>query len=76
MKEEKPMECPRCHGLMQNQTYIDPQDESGIISIVALRCLNCGEVVDPVILRNRDVSPAPMNGRARLTHKTILTRSQ
>ena len=69
------MECPRCHGLMQDQTYIDPQDESGIISIIALRCVNCGEVLDPIILRNRSSTPAPMNGRARITHKTALANS-
>ena len=70
------MECPRCHGLMQNQTYVDPEDELGIISIIALRCLNCGEVVDPVILKNRSSSPAPMNGRARITQKTAVATSR
>ena len=70
------MECPRCHGLMHNQTYIDPQGESGIISITALRCLNCGEVVDPVILRNRSASPAPINGRARIMYRTALATSK
>ena len=38
--------------------YMDLQDDTGQIGITGFRCTSCGEVIDPVILRNR-VNPAP-----------------
>lgn len=38
--------------------YMDLQDDTGKIGMNALRCTSCGEVIDPVILRNR-VKPPP-----------------
>jgi hypothetical protein len=38
--------------------YIDLQDDTGQIGLTALRCMSCGEVIDPVILQNRE-RPAP-----------------
>jgi hypothetical protein len=40
------------------QHYMDLQDDTGQIDMTALRCTNCGEVIDAVILRNR-LKPAP-----------------
>ena len=39
--------CPRCGGLMVAEWCEDLSDYR------AQRCLQCGEVIDPVILRNR-----------------------
>ena len=39
--------CPRCSGLMVAEWCQDLSDHS------AQRCVQCGEVVDPVILQNR-----------------------
>ncbi|NOT23529.1 MAG: hypothetical protein HOP22_12510 [Nitrospiraceae bacterium] len=39
--------CPRCSGLMVAEWYEDLSDYT------AQRCVQCGEIVDPVILRNR-----------------------
>jgi hypothetical protein len=39
--------CPRCSGLMIAEWCEDLSDYR------AQRCLQCGEVIDPVILRNR-----------------------
>jgi hypothetical protein len=39
--------CPRCSGLMVAEWCEDLSDYR------AQRCLQCGEVIDPVILRNR-----------------------
>ena len=36
--------CPRCEGLMVMEEYGD---------FPAQRCVQCGEVIDPVILQNR-----------------------
>lgn len=40
------------------QHYIDLLDDTGQIDITAWHCAMCGEVVDPVILKNRH-SPPP-----------------
>jgi hypothetical protein len=45
--------CMRCGGLMVMDYYLDLQDDIGQIGITGFRCTSCGEVVDPVILRNR-----------------------
>jgi hypothetical protein len=43
----------RCGGLMIKEYYLDFQDDTGQIGITGLRCTSCGEVIDPVILKNR-----------------------
>lgn len=50
--------CPRCGGLLLAQHYIDLLDDTGQIDITAWHCTMCGEVLDPVILKNRR-SPPP-----------------
>ncbi|MBA5861856.1 MAG: hypothetical protein GDA65_03975 [Nitrospira sp. CR1.1] len=40
------------------QHYIDLLDDTGQIDITAWHCAQCGEVLDPVILKNRH-SPPP-----------------
>jgi len=43
---------------MVTEYYLDLQDDTGQIGITAVRCTGCGEVIDPVILRNR-LNPTP-----------------
>ena len=57
------MGCPRCQGLMVADECVD-SESSAEISIVAWRCLSCGERLDPVILKNR-ASPVLIHSRAR-----------
>lgn len=38
---------------MVTDYYLDLQDDTGQIGITGFRCTSCGEVVAPVILRNR-----------------------
>ena len=45
--------CTRCGGFMVNDSYLDLLNNVGDLKFVAKRCVQCGEVVDPVILRNR-----------------------
>ncbi|UCH90419.1 MAG: hypothetical protein JSU60_04675 [Nitrospirota bacterium] len=54
---------------------MDLKDETGLIKIVVLHCLNCGEVVDPLILQHRLSAPRPMKDRARVAPKTGLVGS-
>lgn len=55
--------CTRCDGLMIKEYYMDLEDDSGQIGITGMRCTSCGEVIDPVILRNRlDPTPDLLHG--------------
>lgn len=47
------MACRRCRGLTVVDHFIDMQDDGGHLWLCAWRCVNCGEVVEPGILRNR-----------------------
>ena len=46
-------QCTRCGGLMVADRYIDLLDDTGQLEFTANRCIQCGEVVDNIILRNR-----------------------
>lgn len=46
--------CPRCRGLMVAEWCEDLSDYR------AQRCVQCGEVIDPVILHNRGALQGPM----------------
>jgi hypothetical protein len=43
--------CRRCGGLMVLARYTDCWDDADNVAV--RRCVQCGEVVDPVILHNR-----------------------
>lgn len=50
-----PSICSRCGGLMVCDFCMDLLNSTGELEFVAKRCVQCGEVVDPVIERNRRV---------------------
>ena len=54
------MTCTRCGGLMVNDSYTDILNNVGEFKFSAKRCVQCGEVVDAVILRNRATSHEAM----------------
>ena len=58
---------------MSQEICMDLEDEMGIFTFPVLHCLNCGEIVDPLILQHRGKAPAPLIGRARVAPKTALT---
>ena len=45
--------CQRCGGLMVGEFCMDLLNGTGELEFLASRCVQCGEVVDPVILMNR-----------------------
>jgi hypothetical protein len=45
--------CARCGGLMVNDFCMDVFNSTGEPEFSARRCVQCGEVIDPVIERNR-----------------------
>jgi len=52
--------CIRCGGLMVTDFCMDVLFCIGETEFAAQRCIQCGEIVDPVILRNRSVMNEPM----------------
>jgi hypothetical protein len=56
--------CARCGGLMVTDFYMDLIFCIGETEFAAQRCVQCGEIVDPVILRNRGMNHAPMTAQA------------
>jgi hypothetical protein len=51
------MKCHRCHGWMVNEKFYGRGS-----FFWGWRCVSCGEILDPVILENRNVcrrSPSP-----------------
>ena len=52
--------CPRCRGLMVQDFCLDVLGNMGESEFAAKRCVQCGEVVDSVILRNRGAWQEPM----------------
>jgi len=44
-------QCGRCGGLMKTESVFDLVENE--IEFMAARCLQCGDIVDPVILMNR-----------------------
>jgi hypothetical protein len=59
------MKCPRCNGVMVEDTFEDLKDDTGFLHFRGWRCIICGEILDPLIATNRGTRPAPMLGRAR-----------
>ncbi|MEP6887595.1 MAG: hypothetical protein ABI945_04650 [Nitrospirales bacterium] len=47
------MNCSRCRGLMIVDSFIDLQEDTGQLWLSAWRCVNCGQVHDPGVIRNR-----------------------
>ena len=47
--------CTRCGGIMVNDSYLELLNNVGELKFAAKRCVQCGEIVDPVILHNRQL---------------------
>jgi hypothetical protein len=47
------------------EVFVDYEADSGAISFLGYRCLNCGDILDQTILRHRATHLAPSSGRAR-----------
>jgi hypothetical protein len=64
---------------MVMEYYLDLQDDTGQIGITGLRCTNCGNVIDPVILHNRtDPTPNLSHGvkRRKFAQRIDLSESE
>ena len=60
------MICRRCAGLMQKDALSNHLNDSGELWIVVWRCINCGEILDSLIVRNRKFMPKPSYDKSRM----------
>ena len=51
------MHCTRCQGTMVMDYFLDMEDSSEVW-MPGWRCITCGEVVDPLILKHRQAQQA------------------
>lgn len=51
------MRCQRCRGCMVRDHFMDVLNVSGEMDFEGWRCLNCGDIVDPVIVRHHQSAP-------------------
>lgn len=52
--------CRRCGGMLVNEQCMDLAESVGGYSFWGSRCIQCGDLIDPVILRNRLMPPHTM----------------
>jgi len=58
--------CQRCHGLMVKDSFVDLRDDTGHLKFQGWRCVNCGEVIDHVVLTHRiNELVLPYRGKTR-----------
>jgi hypothetical protein len=55
------MTCPKCKGIMAKEDLYVSSDQ--VIIPDVFRCINCGEIIDPVILENRKNCPSVRTSR-------------
>lgn len=66
--------CLRCGGFMVNEAYMDLMNNTGELEGVTTRCVQCGDILDPVILRNRRIRQDAMPVQ-RAEHSLPSTRA-
>jgi hypothetical protein len=58
--------CQRCSGYMVRDSFVDLRDDTGRTWFEGWRCINCGEVIDSVVLTHRSETPnGPYRGHTR-----------
>ena len=61
------MNCQRCHGCMARDHFLDLQESGGEWWASGWRCINCGNVYDPVAEQNRRRHAAALASAASIT---------
>jgi len=47
------MTCTRCRGRMVRELFTDMLDDTGQMDFLGWRCLNCGEILDGIVVSHR-----------------------
>jgi len=63
------MKCTRCEGLMVVDNLVDLQESCVPMWMRGMRCVSCGNIVDPLILRHRMIQKS---GAMRLLKLGVL----
>jgi hypothetical protein len=71
---KKQIGCPRCQGLMVAEPFVDLMEFSHAEECFALRCVQCGEMIDRTIIRNRKLPLKPASADALITRGEAITR--
>jgi len=61
------MTCSRCNGTMYSGYFME--DAFYATPIPCFRCINCGELTDPLLLQNRNSIPKNKNTTKRIPRK-------
>ncbi len=61
-----PPGCPRCQNLMVREVFVDFESDCSPASFSGWRCVICGAILDPLILRHQAERPMPTYRRARV----------
>jgi hypothetical protein len=76
------MTCTRCQGCMAKDHFLDLMESAESMWIPGWRCLNCGNVLDPVMERNRRgqgmaavASATPVPGQSRVGDQEVANAS-
>jgi uncharacterized Zn finger protein len=72
MPKEETVTCPRCEGFMVQDDFFEVLESER--RLVIWRCLLCGEVVDPVIVANRQHQLAGAESPADSPNQSIPLR--
>jgi len=72
LKFRQESSCTRCGGLMVPEFCTDLLNGSGSLDCSTLRCVQCGDIVDPVIRWNRYLQQAAGAVREMSTSKPVL----
>jgi hypothetical protein len=60
------MRCQRCQGCMISDHFMDLMNVTGEMDFNGWRCLNCGNITDPVIVRHhQSIASIPTKSRRR-----------
>lgn len=68
----RPARCPRCQGFMVLERYEDWGSTTTAQAFLAWDCVQCGEVIDPVILANRRTCQPEVHGKSRIPVPNII----
>lgn len=67
------MQCRRCQGYLITDHFMDILSVSGEVNFTGWRCLNCGDITDPVIVRHHQVARrAPAKSKRRWWGATLM----
>jgi hypothetical protein len=60
--------CARCGGLMVNEVCIDLVNTTSELECTARRCIQCGDIIDAIILKNRSLQQRSMTTQPLSMH--------